>query len=353
VAAIYGTHWDSIREANGFPSIGDFGLTGDDVDFLSALTGQPAPLIKRMDLAERFPGAPMTRFLCHPATTLSAPDYCSDCLGEDARTGRDGYFRHQWAIAGVGHCHVHNRELISGCPTCKCDAMPKMRAAGSLVCLCCPQCGVDTASFSHQADCAAQIRPVSSFMLACEALLLDDLENKALQQISYRVLEDIAFLLFCEELPQAVHQIKTPLRNWPERECWNLTSPIRKAGRIFNASLMFPLSTTKAGRRTTLLASALAVIGSEGKGISMPKDERALGKVPHGLEEFFCCLDDDRREELVSRADAWPDALREKICLIINKPRSKGSLWKSPHGWAASPARRLMNDGILPKYKNL
>lgn len=174
--------------------------------------------------------------------------------------------------------------------------------------------------------------------------------RKPRQKMPFKIIDDVAFLYFCADLPKSAEACKRELsgREIRSREASELTHPLRDSW-PFNGAHLNPLGTVDAFYRRTLLEAAIAVF----KGI---KNIQYIGLKRHfceaSLAGLFEALEDAGREELVARANGWPKYLRERVRKIIDKPRTMNQYARHTfrRGWSVSEARLAVNHGQMPKY---
>ncbi len=143
-AALYGRSWATLAadiNAESLSLVGDYKVGQEEISGIAKIFDLDAAVIANLDLARRFPRYEVTRFICHPDTKMAAPDYCCNCFYDDYVAGHDNYFRHAWAVAGVSHCHMHEKLLRSTCIYCGEELSPLMLVVNGRVQVYCELCG--------------------------------------------------------------------------------------------------------------------------------------------------------------------------------------------------------------------
>jgi hypothetical protein len=351
VAGLYGTSWPELYRqinVNGLSAIGDYGGNNKHFEFLSLVTRTEAQVIKQLDLAQRFQGQPITRFICHPRKRLTVPDFCPRCLKEDIEKGRDNYIRHEWAIAGVSHCHAHRSLLSSGCGNCS-DFIPRFSMVGRQAIISCGTCrrpiGEPYISESTWPNDPSLRDDVLKFEHRIIRGLLRGRDSE-----SFKVIEDLAFLVAYTAYPWPKRRLKDGLGHWETPI--KISSALRRYGEVYDACLLHPLSTVDVHLRWALTAAAIAISKGQSNvmlfGPYIPREEASLRVLFHRLQATG-------REELIARANAWPLRLRHQVKQLMDDPDATYA--RGPKGervgWAASEERRWINDGTIPRYPNL
>jgi hypothetical protein len=75
---------------------------------------------------------------------------------------------------------------------------------------------------------------------------------------------------------------------------------------------------------------------------------------PYSLEKLFWTLSDAGKEEMVCRANGWPEALREQVRMAMMEPASTHpkTRWFNRFPWVYSYGRWRTNSGQIPQYGN-
>lgn len=332
VISFYGVEWAEVREERGYPDIPDFGLTDEVRDFLVSYTAVNPEILAQMDLAEKFKGAPITRFVCHPHSRKAFPDFCLACFKDDASAGRDCFLRHEWAIAGVGCCHIHARPLESLCPFCEAEIVPRLAIKGDRSSAYCPVC--------EEELCKAEIEPRARAYPACMAYGLE-CENRVLEnnrseasKVTWKVIEDIAFLLFYDRLMRSRLLIKKAQSGWGDADYPVNAFTRLELQKFYDRSFFFPLASLRAVHRSRYLMASLAVIDGVGIG------DEVLAGVAVGLEEFYRSLRDAGKDEMIFRSVTWPTCLQGELLLFLfcdeawheTVPYMRKCIWEAQRG---------------------
>jgi hypothetical protein len=350
VACVYGRPWDDLFweiNVENLSPIRDYRGTPKQFNLLSQITSTDVDVIKGLDLARKFPGHPITRFQCHPDTKVAAPDFCYECFHDDVVAGKDNYVRHEWAIAGVSHCHIHKKTLRSSCIFCGRDFSWLMRVTNARVQVYCKFCG-EAINKSH-GIWGDREYVLQDAILDLEVDIICSLKKPG-KKARFKILEDIAFLYFCADLPRSAAQCKEAIRGWKDdpRRAISLTRPLSESWR-FDGSQLWPLLSVVANYRLSLTAACIAILRGMAD-VQVP----ALRINSHeaSIQGLFKTLDHAGREELVSRANSWPKYLRKQVKEIVNAPRNDSlySVYSTRTPWISSDARLAINRGEMPKY---
>jgi len=70
--------------------------------------------------------------------------WCPSCMDEFRRSGDPGYYKLQWHIAAITHCHIHGRELVDRCSKC---GSYQDGFGMKTICRCCIRCGAELSEF--------------------------------------------------------------------------------------------------------------------------------------------------------------------------------------------------------------
>jgi hypothetical protein len=350
IAALYGTSWQSLfRDLNvrNLPEVRDYGTSPKTLAFLAAITRNELQNIQSLDLARRFPQQPVTRFLCHPQERLAVSDVCGLCLEEDSQDGRDQYLRHEWAIAGVSHCHVHRRLLSSHCAGFYCEEFEPLPALRSgQVRLLCYRCQRPVGNPYVSENLWPNIPDLHSAVMRFEQGIISGLRRPR-SAYSFKVIQDIAFLVSYMRFPWSVRHIKWGLGGWGE--AFKVSLPLRRYEKIGDACQLHPLSTVDARFRCQLTAPTMAIT----RGMrNIMLFSSYVDPEEASLRGLFSRLPDTGCEEFMARANDWPPRLQRQVKQIVNDPDAHYSRDAQGRriGWAVSEERRRINDGRVPKY---
>ena len=354
VASVYGLSWSRLSNEIGdrAQSIGDYKATPRQISFLAKMTRMEKGVIRALDLARKFPGQQVERFQCHPDTKLSAPDFCLECFHDDFSCGRDNYFRHEWAIAGVSHCHIHGTLLRSTCVICNEASSLAMMISNGRVQVYCKACGEAIRRSKNVWHSPSYV--LRDNIIAFETRIFRSLNSlKPRRKIPFQTIDDIAFLYFCADLPKSASACKKLLFGWSDGACRasKLTRPLRENW-LFDGAYLNPLGTVDASYRCALIEASIAIFENITEGVRFWGRRNTYREA--SLQGLFEALNDAGREELVSRANGWPKYLREQVRGIVNAPRSTSefSRYYLRQGWFVSDARLAVNRGEMPKYSH-
>lgn len=303
VATLYGCSWPALFKSN-FPrppSIRDYKADANQAAFLSRATRVEAEAIRRLDLFCQFPKQPVRRFICRADTKLAAPDFCGLCFYEDRLEGRDNYFRHEWALAGVSHCHIHQKRLHSGCDNSDCYGNEDLRMCliEGLVRIVCARC-CTVPGMKWSCSQSAMTTKVMHF----EARMLKALRRAGNCQPPFKVIDDLAFLFFYSARSRVYSGRKSTLMETAPPSV-RLTGPIRKEGRVWDASAVYPLTSLRVFGRLYLMVAVLGAV--QGAEIPTPYECRDYARdFSISLRNLFLQLDDKGREEMAFRQTRGP-----------------------------------------------
>lgn len=356
VASLYGVSWSGLMGKSNVLSlrlpIRDYGMHPKQLALLAKAMRVEEALIRQLDLARKFHGQSVERFQCHPDTKLAAPDYCLECFHDDLCCGRDNYFRHEWAVAGVSHCHKHGTRLRSACASCGQMFSLVMKVSRGRVQVYCSACR--RAMRMSETVWQPGKSQIHDQIINFETEVFRSLRSlKPRRKIPFEIVDDIAFLWFCADLPKSAGACKSPLIGWKDssQRAPNLTTALRESW-LFDGAHFKPLATVGAAYRLELIEASIAIFGNSTEGIRFCGYSRFACEAT--LQGLFKILDDAGREELVSRANGWPKYLRVQVKKIVNTPRSK-----SPYSrhylrqpWLKSDTRLAVNSGRMPKYSH-
>jgi hypothetical protein len=179
-------------------------------------------------------------------------------------------------------------------------------------------------------------------------------EKHARLGVSFRVYQDLAFLLFANRLGKSANLIKDGLGCCGKKPALGLITPaLRRTEVIGDLCYVFPLSTTVSTCRADLLKSAIAIASRQRgvliKGVYWPS-------IRARIADLFDDLTHPLKEELVCRANHWPAFLRKQVKQAIHRPGMyHPARWdpKPDPGWLNSEYRRWANGGRIPRYERL
>jgi TniQ len=348
VASMYGATWDELCRDNGFPEAVDYGNEPAALKELAKLTRMPGRKIEALDLAKRFPRQPLHRFACYLETRQAVADVCGDCLRDDIQAGHDNYIRYQWAIGGVAHCHKHRRLLASKCAYCSHDLDGCWGKSESGIHFCCKVCRQRIAYAAHGKKGAGAVR--LDFSLRCERRLITALGGSIKEKRWFGVVEDLAFLAFIANFRDWGRRLKDKMWARVSIPHGMITPALEYDYRSRSAAILYPLSGLESSRRSDLLRWATSYTKSHDTAPHSYLFE-FLDIEPTAIE-LFRALDDAGREEFVSRASRWPEALRKpaREIMYMAVEQSYGpAKYDLRASWAMSYGRRFVNYRKIPR----
>lgn len=269
--------------------------------------------------------------------------------------GTDQHLRHEWSIAGVSHCHIHRCLLSSECTQCAAEFRPIMKCKDNRVLIYCSRClwafGRKLKPFDPDAWHPSQISGDADVMLL-EQGVLGSLRTDWRSEISFSLIEDLAFLLSRSHLPGlGAKRYKCGLQNWHNHQSGRHTKLTKAlASRwVHDGSQIFPLATAVVEHRFRLMATIVELLNNNKMDVPSVFDSNPILTV---LEHLFNFLEHEGREEMVARANDWPHYLIVRLQKIAKKPRSThpNSPYDRRVGWIESSSRLAINRGTLPKY---
>jgi hypothetical protein len=279
------------------------------------------------------------------------PDYCLECFQDDLCVGQDNYFRHEWAIASVSHCHVHKTLLRSACVFCNEMLCPVMKFSGGRVQIYCNACfeAMRKPEYIWQSRKSDIYEEIIDF----ETEVFRSLRSrKPRRKIPFEIVDDIAFLYFCADLPKSTAACKRSLFGWENAVRSSVLTTALRESWVFDGAHLNPLATVEAVYRHELIEVSIAVYEGFVRNVWF-RGRKGVHR-PALLEDLFEILDDAGKEELVARANGWPKYLRDQVRAIVNTPRSTSSYarYYLRQGWLTSDARLAVNRGKIPEYSH-
>ena len=308
-AAAYGQRWKTFSASLGMkPELAiDYCADHSLLERIALSANIGIDDLAALDLAEAFPDQPSHRFVFKPKTHRADPGYCPRCLVHDNETNSDSFLRHEWALAGVGHCLVHRAVLHTRCHHCSLEIQYHWRAVGSRSRVYCDRCGGGLHDRPSIGSAIWDDINLSTAVFEAEHLIVRALGAslpgiRKLQRdflISFlAILEDVAYFID-RDVPGSGYHLA------PKRTINSIASVMVGLHRHRNglsAPDGYPLADRSATSRAWLLAACLYVLFSDR--IMSVRDAMPTGIVPM-LEWLTSSLDEEGKRALLKRAKHW------------------------------------------------
>lgn len=168
------------------------------------MAGADVDTVGSLDLAYAFPSQPSRRFVLTDRGRRAVPAYCPACFAQDAWVGRDNHFRHEWALAGVGHCQVHRVTLQARCHHCWSDLEGRWRATEDRIVLFCRSCGASLSSPEPRLEARWPDRHLRTAVQDVERMIIGVMRRKSKRQARW-VRDDTQMLDLIEELGHFIY----------------------------------------------------------------------------------------------------------------------------------------------------
>lgn len=159
---------------------------------------------------------------------------------------------------------------------------------------------------------------INKDVLKLEADIILSLNDNS-RQVPFKLFEDIAFLFLYLGLPQSLGYRKERLRRWDNSRIRGVSRSLLATSSVFDASLLYPLSTVVAHHRHRLIQAGIAIMQSRGDvTFTMPNNYT----FDVSLNRLFRSLDGPGKEELILRAGTWPQHLLDQLEEVGNYRRA-------------------------------
>lgn len=260
------------------------------------------------------------------------PSFCAYCLGEDWDEGRDAYFRRQWCIAGVAHCHQHGELLQRTSPCCWQANEPQWGLVDGRVRLYCRHC-FQPIGLKPDSDRAREpLKEFDQLTYSAEQLLAkavlygeadwpDEVIGCTASQF-VKLIDDIAFFLYRPD----DRSLPSNLWSFPIWQLANISEfgPLLRHGS--GCVDEFPLDHGHPMTRYARLQACMLVL-FPCVAIHSDKARWNSGPVP-SISWLYGCFTPIGKRMFTHKATSWPD--RIVLPSVEGNPNRFASFWQTP-----------------------